>query len=242
MTEVNVDVSGPNKSQTWLMFDRIAKTYDPLNRVLSMGIDNSWRKKMARYLPEGESLTLLDLATGTGDQLIALCRLEKRIQNAVGMDMSEGMLEVGREKLKKVSLSQPAELLTGDATDIPAEDNSFDAVTITFGIRNVNNVAKALKEMHRVLKPGGRALILEFALPSNLLFRSLYLLYFRRILPWIGSKVSGDKQAYSYLNESVEAFPYGDDFCQLMRDAGFQKVKANPLTLGISMIYQGDKV
>lgn len=242
MAELNASVDVENKSKTWLMFDRIASTYDPLNRVLSMGIDNSWRKKVGRYLPENPSIDLLDLATGTGDQLIALCRQDARIASAVGMDMSEGMLAIGREKLNKLTLKQPAELLTGDATEIPAEDNSFDAVTISFGIRNVEDVSRALKEMYRVLRPGGRALILEFALPSNALFRSLYLLYFRRILPWIGSKVSGDKQAYSYLNQSVEAFPYGDEFCQLMRDAGFQGVVANPLTLGVSMIYQGDKV
>lgn len=241
MADQKAGVNLDDKSKTYLMFDRIAKTYDPLNRVLSMGIDNMWRRRMVKHLPEGESLALLDLATGTGDQLIEMCNREPRITKALGMDMSEGMLEIGREKLKDHKLPEGTTLKTGDATDIPVEDASFDVTTITFGIRNVNNVPASLREMHRVLRPGGRSLILEFALPSNALFRGLYLLYFRRILPFIGSIVSGDKHAYSYLNQSVEAFPYGDKFCDMMRDAGFQNVKATPLTFGIAMIYQGDK-
>lgn len=237
---VNVDVQ--NKSQTWLMFDRIAKTYDPLNRVLSMGIDHSWRRKMATYVPEGEDLSLLDLATGTGDQLIALCRSVPHIRRAVGMDMSQGMLDIGRQKLETLSLGAETWLEVGDATQIPAQDATYDVTSISFGIRNVDNVSQALSEMYRVLKPGGRSLILEFALPDRVWFRSLYLLYFRKILPWIGSVVSGDRHAYSYLNQSVEAFPYGESFCQMMRDVGFVNVQAHRLTLNIAMIYQGDKL
>ncbi len=242
MADQKAGVNLDDKSKTYLMFDRIAKTYDPLNRVLSMGIDNMWRRRMVKHLPERDSLALLDLATGTGDQLIEMCSREPRITQALGMDMSEGMLEVGREKLKKYKLPEGTTLKTGDATNIPVDDASFDVTTITFGIRNVNDVPASLREMNRVLRPGGRSLILEFALPSNFLFRGLYLFYFRRVLPFIGSIVSGDKHAYSYLNQSVEAFPYGEEFCQMMRDAGFQNVKATPLTMGIAMIYQGDKV
>ncbi|MCB9640827.1 MAG: bifunctional demethylmenaquinone methyltransferase/2-methoxy-6-polyprenyl-1,4-benzoquinol methylase UbiE [Myxococcales bacterium] len=242
MSDQRTGVNVQEKDRTWQMFDRIASTYDPLNRMLSAGIDVRWRKRVAKHLPSHEQLHLLDLATGTGDLLITLCKEEPRIQKALGMDLSEGMLAVGREKLQKLQLPQPASLETGDATQIPVEDQSFDAVTIAFGIRNVNDVPASLREMHRVLRPKGRAIILEFSLPKSRLMRGLYLFYFRRVLPMIGSMVSGDRYAYSYLNQSVEAFPYGEAFCQMMRDAGFADVKATPLTFGIATIYQGDKL
>jgi demethylmenaquinone methyltransferase/2-methoxy-6-polyprenyl-1,4-benzoquinol methylase len=241
MSDQKHGVNVAEKDKTWMMFDRIAGTYDPLNRTLSMGIDTRWRKKVATFLPDLPQIRLLDLATGTGDLLISLCRMEPRINKAVGMDLSEGMLDIGRKKLKKMNFPEYASLENGDACDIPAEDGSFDAVTISFGIRNVPDVPQSLREMNRILAPGGRALILEFALPANALMRWGYLVYFRHILPAIGSIVSGDRHAYSYLNQSVEAFPYGEEFCNMMKEAGFTNVKAHPLTFGIAMIYQGDK-
>lgn len=241
MSDQKAGVNLQEKDRTWQMFDRIARTYDPLNRILSAGIDKRWRRRVARHLPKERPLELLDMATGTGDLLITLCQAEPRIQRALGMDLSEGMLAVGRQKLQSLQLPQPTALETGDATQIPVDEESFDVVTIAFGIRNVSDVSASLREMFRVLRPNGRAIILEFSLPRLRVMRSLYLLYFRRILPFIGALVSGDRYAYSYLNQSVEAFPYGEAFCQMMRDAGFTQVEAHPLTFGIATIYQGDK-
>ncbi len=225
----------------WQMFDRIAPRYDLLNRMLSFGLDVRWRKRMAELLPRPDGLALLDLATGTADQLLMLADTPGRIASGVGMDMAEGMLAVGRKKIEAQGRGQSLVLKTGDATQIPADDASFDAVTISFGIRNVVDVPQALREMRRGLRPGGRALILEFSLPANPLVRFGHLTYLRYFLPTIGGIISGDLKAYRYLNRTIEAFPYGDAFCRLMEDAGFSSVRANPLTFGVASIYQGDQ-
>ena len=235
-----VEEEAPSRNEVWKMFDRIAHRYDLLNRSLSFGQDVVWRKRMKRYLPDRENLRLLDLATGTADQLIYLSS-DERIASGVGMDLAEKMLDIGREKIAQRGLDGKLRLQTGDAVKVPANDESADVVTMSFGIRNVIAVSEALAEMHRVLKPGGRALILEFSLPGNTMMRRLYLFYFRHILPWIGSLVSGDAYAYRYLNKTVETFPYGEGFCELMRAAGFSEVRAHPVTFGIASIYQGDK-
>tara|TARA_B100001989_G_scaffold250926_1_gene229016 strand:+ start:9029 stop:9760 length:732 start_codon:yes stop_codon:yes gene_type:complete len=226
--------------KTWQMFDRIATTYDLLNHTLSGGIDIIWRKKLARMVPV-DAKDYLDLATGTGDQLIAVCRERPGIKKATGMDLSEGMLAIGREKIPGLALRQDISMVTGDAMDLPAEDNSFDAMTMSFGIRNVEDVPKALSDIHRVLRPGGKALIMEFAMPTNPVVRAGYSLYFRHILPTVGGWVSGDKSAYAYLNQSAEAFAQGEAFCTLMKEAGFGEVSFTPLTFGIANIYQGVK-
>lgn len=223
------------------MFDRIAHRYDLLNRLLSMGTDVRWRRKLNRRVPAGEKLRVLDLATGTADVLIAMNGACPQVASGVGLDMSGGMLHYGREKLIRLGLDRKFRLVRGDATCLGLDSGQFDAVTISFGIRNVIDVAQGLREMRRILKPGGRALILEFSLPSNRLFRALYLFYFRNILPRIGALISGDSYAYRYLNETVETFPYGEDFCQLMRDAGFEGVTATPLTFGIASLYEGER-
>ncbi len=223
------------------MFDRIAHRYDLLNRMLSLGQDVVWRKKVARHLPDQPELHVLDVATGTGDLIIFMQQANAAVKSGIGIDMAEKMLEFGRPKLEKAGISDRFSLKTGNAVAIPFSDNQFDAATISFGIRNVIDVPKALSEMHRVLKKNGRALILEFSLPKNALMRGLYLFYFRNILPRIGGLISGDSFAYRYLNDTVESFPYGEDFCKLMRDAGFRDVKTAPLTFGIATIYQGDK-
>lgn len=223
------------------MFDRIAHRYDLLNRMLSLGQDVVWRKKVARHLPDQPELHVLDVATGTGDLIIFMQQANAAVKSGIGIDMAEKMLEFGRPKLEKAGISDQFSLKTGNAVAIPFSDNQFDAATISFGIRNVIDVPKALSEMHRVLKKNGRALILEFSLPKNALMRGLYLFYFRNILPRIGGLISGDSFAYRYLNDTVESFPYGEDFCKLMRDAGFRDVKTAPLTFGIATIYQGDK-
>ncbi len=229
------------RDAVWRMFDRIAPRYDLLNRLLSGGRDVAWRKRLARYLPPGEDLRVLDLATGTGDVLIMLDQASGRVGSGLGVDMAGEMLALGQRKLERGGLTERFTLARGDATVIPAADDSVDAVTIAFGIRNVDCVEKALAEMRRVLKPGGRALILEFSLPSNRLFRACYLFYFRHVLPRIGGLISGDRQAYRYLNETVESFPYGEAFIQLMERQGFHSVKEHPLTFGIASIYEGEK-
>ncbi len=230
----------PSRREVWKMFDRIAPRYDLLNRMLSFRQDVAWRNRMARYLPPGDQLLLLDVATGTADQIFSLIRREPRIASAVGVDMSEGMLEVGREKVRQRGLADCISLRTGDATSIPEPGGTYHAVTISFGIRNVMNVVQALGEMRRVLRPGGRVLVLEFSLPAWGPFRAAYLFYLRHILPILGGILSGDREAYRYLNLTVETFPYGTAFCDLMKKAGLVNVVQHPLTFGIATIYQGD--
>lgn len=233
--------SSPSRMQAFKMFDRIAHRYDLLNRLLSMGTDVGWRKRLNRRIPAKSELHVLDLATGTADVLISMNGACAQVASGVGLDMSGGMLKYGQIKLNKLGLNQKFRLVRGDATCLGLRSEQFDAVTISFGIRNVLDVPAALQEMRRILKPGGRALILEFSLPANRPFRALYLFYFRNILPRIGALISGDSHAYRYLNETVETFPYGEDFCALMRSAGFEKVTATPLTFGIASLYEGER-
>jgi demethylmenaquinone methyltransferase/2-methoxy-6-polyprenyl-1,4-benzoquinol methylase len=233
--------SEPSRDQVWEMFDRIAHRYDTLNRILSGGIDIHWRQKLIQCLPFRPKLKLLDLATGTADILLTFCQAVPGIEHADGMDLSEKMLDIGRHKVQQARLQDVITLSTGDAGAIPAADNVYDAATISFGIRNVPSVSGCLGEMHRVLKPGGRALILEFSTPTNPIFRQAYFTYLRHVLPQIGAKLSGDSYAYRYLNQTIESFPSGQDFADLMIAAGFSNVRYTPLTLGIASIYQGDK-
>lgn len=231
----------PPRQDVWQMFDRIAWRYDFLNRILSMGIDRGWRERMANLLPPRAHLSVLDLATGTADVPLTFAHSNANIQHITGMDLSEKMLAIGREKIKAQKLASKIELKTGDAMAIPAEDGLYDAVTISFGIRNVPNVSTTLKEMHRVLNPGGHALVLEFSTPEIPVFKQGYLFYLRHVLPQIGAALSGDSYAYRYLNQTIETFPYGQDFCDLMIDAGFTQTQAIPLTGGIASIYLGVK-
>lgn len=233
-----------SKSDSWRMFDEISPRYDLLNRLLSFGLDAVWRRQLHWFLRGvGDSLAcpLLDLATGTADVLLTLMRRNRNIQEAVGIDLSDKMLALGRKKIARANLSGKITLTHGDASRIPFEVNRFNTVTMAFGIRNVEDPAQVLREMHRVLKPGGRALILEFSLPSNNILRGLHLFYLRTIVPAVGGLVSGHSEAYRYLNRTIEAFPSGEDFCRLMRQAGFSAVKANPLCGGIATIYTGEK-
>ena len=215
---------------------------DFLNHLLSFGQDIRWRKKVARFLTQNNDQYILDLATGTGDQLLCMFSTTGRISRGVGTDLAIKMLEKGREKVRNKQLDDSISLEEGDAEDIQYPDNTFDAVTISFGIRNVKDVNRSLSEMFRVLKPGGRVLILEFSIPPNILMRHLYLFYFRFILPFIGSVISGDGYAYRYLNETVEGFPYGNAFSDMLEGSGFENVSMHPLTFGIATIYCGDKV
>lgn len=225
----------------WRMFDAIAPRYDLLNRMLSLRQDVRWRRRMAGLLPERHGLRLLDLATGTADQIISILDHSDRVDRAVGADMAERMLEVGRQKIAARGWSGRVTLQSGDAVALPFGDGEFDAVTISFGIRNVGDVPRALREMHRVLRPGGRALILEFSLPEAPILAPLYLVYLRHVLPRLGALLSGNGEAYRYLNQTIEKFPYGRAFAQLMKVAGFTEVRYHPQCLGVATIYQGDR-
>ncbi len=223
------------------MFDRIAPTYDLLNHLLSFGRDFSWRRKAARCIGAGGPLRVVDLATGTADLLIALLREHPHIVDAVGLDCSEEMLAVGRDKLRKCRLAARARLVPGDATRTTFADESFDVVTMAFGIRNTPDPQATLDEIHRLLAPGGAAVILEFSLPANAVLRWGYLVHLRLVVPLIGALVSGDRQAYRYLNQSIDSFHGPAAFCAMMEQAGFHDVSAQPLTAGVASIYKGSK-
>jgi demethylmenaquinone methyltransferase/2-methoxy-6-polyprenyl-1,4-benzoquinol methylase len=221
------------------MFDNISKKYDFLNHFLSMGIDVLWRKKAIKMLKPYQPKIILDVATGTGDFAIESMVLNP--EKVIGIDLSEGMLSVGREKLKKKKLDSVIELLKGDSENLPFNDNYFDAYTVGFGVRNFENLEKGLSEMLRVLKPKGQAVILEFSKPKKFPVKQLYNFYFKYILPGIGNTISKDKAAYTYLPESVIAFPEGDDFLAILRKTGYTNVSAHSLLFGIATIYRGEK-
>jgi demethylmenaquinone methyltransferase/2-methoxy-6-polyprenyl-1,4-benzoquinol methylase len=227
------------KEQVAAMFDSISPKYDLLNHLLSLGIDIYWRKKAIQLLKESKPRTILDIATGTGD--FAIEALQLKPEKVIGVDISEGMLAIGREKIKKLKLEDKIELRTGDSEKLLFEDNYFDAVIVSFGVRNFENLHKGLSDMCRVLKSGGTCIVLEFSKPSSFPFKQLYNFYFKRILPLIGKVISKDNSAYHYLPESVQAFPDGKEFISIFEKAGFQSTKCIPLTFGISTIYIGKK-
>jgi demethylmenaquinone methyltransferase/2-methoxy-6-polyprenyl-1,4-benzoquinol methylase len=229
------------KETSWQLFDEIAPRYDLLNRILSFGLDLRWRSQLAKFLPEGEALSLLDVATGTADVVLILQKKCPRIGSARGIDLSENMLTIGRAKIKAKGLESRIALQIGDGQELPFPDNSFDVITVAFGIRNIPDVSRVLSEMRRVLRNNGRALILEFSLPRNPVIRAGHLMYLRYIVPAIGYLFSGHYAAYRYLNQTIESFPYGREFCRIMTEGGFAGVKANPLLFGVASIYQGDK-
>lgn len=230
-----------DKSQSWQMFNDISPKYDLLNRLLSFGLDVHWRNQLASMIDTNEGIELLDLATGTADVLITCAKHRGNIKNAIGIDMAERMLDVGRLKIRNRGLDNLIHLKNGDATAIPFEDGRFDHVTISFGIRNVKDHNQALREMRRVIKEGGSALILEFSMPKFFLFRWMHICYLRLIVPLVGWLFSGHYKAYRYLNQTIEEFPYGDDFCALMQNAGFNQVKSTPLLFGVATIYEGKR-
>lgn len=221
------------------MFNNISRHYDFLNHFLSLGIDRLWRKKAIRLLAPQKPRLMLDVATGTGD--FAIQALVLNPEKVIGVDISEGMLEAGRKKLQKRGLSGKIELHRGDSENLDFEENKFDAVTVGFGVRNFENLEKGLREINRVMKPGGMLVILEFSRPRTFPFRQVYNFYFKTILPKIGRLVSKDRSAYTYLPESVEAFPDGTDFENILKRTGFKDTTCKPLTFGISSIYTGRK-
>lgn len=227
------------KEQVARMFDNISHKYDFLNHFLSLGIDKAWRKKAISFLKPLHPKFILDVATGTGD--FALQALSINPEKVTGIDISAGMLEVGRVKIQKLGLNDKIALLNGDSENIPFDENKFDAVTVAFGVRNFEDLEKGLQEIYRVLKPGGMVVILEFSKPRRFPVRQVYNFYFKIVLPRIGRAVSSDKAAYTYLPASVEAFPDGRDFIKILSDIGFKETACKSLTLGISSIYTGRK-
>lgn len=222
------------------MFDAIAHQYDFLNHFLSLGIDHSWRKKAIRHLSDNRPLTILDVATGTADVAIMAAR-EYPDSSVTGIDISEKMLAIGRQKISRKGLSNRIALQLADSENMPFTDHSFDAAISAFGVRNFENLEKGIAEMFRVLKPHGKIVILEFSQPTAFPLRQIYHFYFHKILPHVGKTVSRNDRAYSYLPESVAAFPYGNDFISYLTKAGFKNSKYYPLTFGIATIYVGTK-
>lgn len=223
------------------MFSRIALKYDLVNHILSFGQDYFWRRKVAACLDTHKNITLADLATGTGDILVSLLRRRADIARALGIDISNEMLAVCKKKLTRLSLDNRAELIRCDAAHTPFDDNSFDVVTMAFGIRNMPDVPAALTEIRRILTPAGKAVILEFALPANRIVRSMYLLYLKSILPVVGGAVSGDYRPYRYLSRTIESFYSPFELTRCMIDAGFEDVAVQPLSLGVAYIYSAVK-
>jgi len=230
----------PKKEQVALMFDQIAPQYDFLNRFLSAGIDISWRKKALLKLKKDNPQFILDVATGTADLAIMASRLLSP-QKITGIDISEGMLDLGRKKILQGGLQEQISLHTGDSEAIPMNNDQFDAVTVSFGVRNFQNLEKGLQEILRVLRPGGKLVVLEFSRPSLPGVQQLYNLYMNIITPGVGRIFSKSRTAYQYLNDSVQKFPEGKDFVAIMEKTGFKNTSFQRLSLGICTIYIGEK-
>jgi demethylmenaquinone methyltransferase/2-methoxy-6-polyprenyl-1,4-benzoquinol methylase len=229
------DETRSKKEQVASMFDNIAPKYDFLNQLLSLGIHKGWRRKSIILLKELKPKTILDIATGTGDFIIEAMKLNP--EKVVGVDISEGMLKLGVEKINKLGLQDRVEMKLADSENLPFADNSFDAITVGFGVRNFENLEKGINEIYRVLKPNGMFVVLEFSKPKQFPIKQIYKIYFKYITPAVGKLFSKDNSAYSYLPESVNAFPDGRDFLAVLSKAGFKDAKAISLTFGISSIY-----
>lgn len=227
------------KEQVTKMFDTISKNYDGLNRVISFGIDVKWRKKVVKLVSETQPDTILDIATGTGDLAINLAKTSA--SKIVGLDISPGMLEVGKQKVAQKKLSNKIEMVIGDGEKLPFEDNSFDAITVAFGVRNFENLEQGLEEIFRVLKPKGIFVVLETSVPTKTPFKQFYNFYTKNILPLIGKLFSKDNSAYAYLSESANAFPYGERFNNILTKIGFIGIKDRPQTFGVATIYTATK-
>ena len=234
------DKQSTKKEQVADMFNNISKTYDFLNHFLSLGIDIIWRKKAINELKKDHPKLILDVATGTGDfafEALSILKPEK----IIGVDISRGMLDIAQQKIEKRRLGDKYEVKLGDSEKLPFDSNEFDAVTVAYGVRNFENLELGLADIQRVLKPGGKAVVLEFSKPKVFPVKQLYKLYFNYITPGIGKLFSKDARAYTYLPESVAAFPDGNEFTALMDKVGFKDTKCRPLAFGICSIYTGIK-
>ena len=227
------------KEQVAKMFDNISTNYDGLNRVISFGIDVKWRKKVVEIVGRNNPKQILDIATGTGD--LALMMADLNPDRIVGLDISTGMLEVGKQKIAKANLSEKIEMIVGDSEEMPFEDATFDAITVSFGVRNFANLDKGLGEIRRVLKPKGTLVVLETSNPTKFPFKQGYKFYTSFILPVIGKLFSKDKIAYSYLSESANFFPFGEAFNNILKKNGFINTTHTPVTFGVATIYSASK-
>lgn len=227
------------KQQVEQMFDTISGNYDNLNRMISLGTDQGWRRKVLKMVSEEQPETILDIATGTGDLAILLSK--SNAKKITGLDLSAGMLEVGKKKIKALNLDNRIEMIQGDSENLPFADNSFDAITVGFGIRNFENLEKGLSEILRVLKPGGIFVILETSVPTKFPFKQGYFLYTQNIMPFMGKLFSKDQKAYKYLSDSAKNFPFGETLNNILRKVGFKDVKHKPQTMGIATIYSSSK-
>jgi len=234
------DEDSSKKEQVTQMFDRIAPKYDLLNRVLSFGIDTIWRKKAIALLNPQDHEKILDVATGTADMCIEINKQLSPVE-ITGLDISSNMIEYGKVKIANKDLSHLIKLEVGDSENMRFADGYFDAATVAFGVRNFGNLKQGLKEMNRVLRPGGKIVVLEFSRPLYFPFKQLFNLYFKYLLPVIGKWSSKDQKAYKYLYESVQAFPDYDRFSDILREVGFRSVQWKALSLGICTIYSGEK-
>ena len=227
------------KEQVTKMFDNISENYDDLNRVISLGIDVKWRKKVVEIVGKNNPKQILDIATGTGDLVLMMASLNP--DKIVGLDISSGMLEVGKQKIAKAKLSDKIEMIVGDSEEMPFSDNTFDAITVSFGVRNFAHLNKGIQEIARVLKPTGVLVILETSNPTKFPFKQGYKFYTNFILPIIGKLFSKDKVAYSYLSESANSFPFGEALNNILQKNGFTNTKYTPVTFGVATIYTASK-
>lgn len=227
------------KEQVTKMFDAISKEYDGLNRVISFGIDIKWRKKVVEIVAKTKPKFILDIATGTGDMAINLA--ETNADKIVGLDISEGMLDVGKQKIIKKGLQDKIEMVVGDSENLPFKNDTFDAITVGFGVRNFETLEKGLSEIYRVLKPNGIFVILETSVPTKTPFKQGYNIYSKHILPVIGKLFSKDRSAYRYLSDSASVFPYGEALNNILRKIGFINVINKPQTFGVATIYTSSK-
>jgi demethylmenaquinone methyltransferase/2-methoxy-6-polyprenyl-1,4-benzoquinol methylase len=238
---MKTELEVPSRKEIWKMFDEISPTYDCVNRVMTFGMDQLWRRRLCTYLPHREQMQVLDCATGTGDQLVAMLEKNGSIASVIGVDLSVAMVDIAKQKISRKPFADKAAFQVANALELPFPDHSFDCVTISFGIRNVTDVMAAFKEFRRVLRPQGRMLILEGTVPKKKWLRSMHLFYLRHFLPRIGGVISKNIDAYRYLNKTIETFPQGERFCGLMRAAGFVDVQEHPQFGGIVTVYQGDR-
>jgi demethylmenaquinone methyltransferase/2-methoxy-6-polyprenyl-1,4-benzoquinol methylase len=229
------------KSDSWKMFNDIAGRYDFLNRLLSLWQDIRWRNALKQFLPDNDKQKILDLATGTADVLIALSKNNPKVHRGYGVDPAVKMLEIGRKKITAQHLDEFLTLQQGDAQDLPFSDETFDCVTISFGIRNIHDLRLALLEMYRVTKKGGRVLILEFSKPETPILKAGHWIYLQTIVPIVGFIFSGNFKAYTYLNQTIQTFPYGERFCKILKQMGFVNIEAHPLMGGAATIYVAQK-
>ena len=231
----------PKKENIQEMFDDIAPSYDQLNHLMSLNVDKRWRKKALREIVDGSVQQILDVACGTGDSTIAIAQAANPGSRVTGVDISQGMMDLVMRKAAKAGVHERIRLQVADGEALPFADDSFHRVSCAFGIRNFEQREKGLEEFRRVLKPGGKAVILELSIPDNKVVRWFYDLYFMHLLPWIGGRVSGNKAAYKYLPASVHAFPAPEKFCSMLSAAGFRNVRCKSLSLGMCRMYCGEK-